>query len=460
MANGLPSLCHTTGNETWSGEKEFTSPISVARSGWDSIKIKNTSIDIASAGAWNVITGLSFYAINDGTEMNIARYTIATDGDGNPRTVIQMRRMVDGEVKYGEINLKVLSNGTSFASAPTTPSDATSNEIVTANWYRMKNLTSLNLGDATHKFKKLAKATISGSWQHIITTIEAHKYHNTIVTGNGSGLLRISLSTDGSGVIGSVGARWLENDQNLEQFHVLYDSDTVEIWMYNTDSAVLHQYDYWLLRLRECFSRVGTDRKSMWDFTSEFADALPEGMTEVEIASPITVTPSDSADNSKKIANTAWVNTASMVVHTVNAESICGLKTFKDPIHLVNDSVSYTQSQDASTWTYLRGVEFRDKASERMGEIRSVRYTNTVGVLVNSTEIIARGKDNIDTLLAIVTADDGQKYAYCPSTPSNATNNIIATADWVNNKLAGKVTISTSAPTPTDGNDGDIWIQY
>ena len=169
-------------------------------------------------------------------------------------------------------------------------------------------------------------------------------------------------------------------------------------------------------------------------------------------------TPSSASDNSAKIATTAWVNTASCVVHTYNAESILGLKTFKEPIRLVNDSVSYTQSQDASTWTYLRGIEFRDKASERMGEIRSVRYTITAGVLVNSTEIIARGKDNIDTLLAVVTADDGSKYAYCPSTPSNATGNQIVTADWAYDKFQRKITYGTGDP-PSGGQAGDIYIK-
>lgn len=132
-------------------------------------------------------------------------------------------------------------------------------------------------------------------------------------------------------------------------------------------------------------------------------------------------TPTSKTDNSLKIATTAWVNQANFLVHTTGNETISGAKIFSS-----SPSIS-------SGWLW-----FKNSENQNVGGINS-SSGNTYMRCYNSTTG-ERADLNVRCL------DDGTKYGTAPSTPSDAGVGVIATADWVNNKLAqkSKVTAVTS----------------
>lgn len=138
MANKLPSLVHTSDNEQINGQKTFTSKPIVRKNGYGSMDFFNTNANPDTVGNWALMHEIGFYGTDGTNDLKLGGYYISTNGDGDPRTVIQTRRMVDGEAKIGEITIRVLPNGTSLATAPTPPTNANYNEIATAKWVNDK----------------------------------------------------------------------------------------------------------------------------------------------------------------------------------------------------------------------------------------------------------------------------------------------------------------------------------
>lgn len=128
-------VVHKSRAEIINGAKTFTSPLNV-QGGYTIANFFNKNKNITSMGAWETIHAMCFYGTDGTDDVQTGSYIISTDGSGNPRTVIQTRRLVDGVSKIGELTLVVKSDGNSFATAPTPPSTATSNEIATAGWVR------------------------------------------------------------------------------------------------------------------------------------------------------------------------------------------------------------------------------------------------------------------------------------------------------------------------------------
>ena len=128
MANSLPSLMHTTGNETINGNKTFTNLLTrVGTDPWfvvQNLKFTNGALPSAECG-WDIQ-----FTDKNNTQMGGLRHVQSSNGGGN--TYLFTRNYNSSGV--ATLQLKVDANGTSYSLAPTTPSTATSNEIATANW--------------------------------------------------------------------------------------------------------------------------------------------------------------------------------------------------------------------------------------------------------------------------------------------------------------------------------------
>ena len=128
MANSLPSLVHSTGNETINGAKLFTSrPINK--------KSSDVGMEMISEG-FNRDTTYTSY-------VRPVQF-ICRDMDGDITFILQQyaesnnRRGLDlsmYDANGSKVTLALKSDGTKiYATAPTTPLNATSNEIATADW--------------------------------------------------------------------------------------------------------------------------------------------------------------------------------------------------------------------------------------------------------------------------------------------------------------------------------------
>ena len=115
MVNSLPSLVHTTGNETISGVKTFTSTVNI--NGGDG--------SLEMTGRWPYI---DLHRDNRADLDYTAR--IWNDLDG--RLVFTVKNVATNL----ETDITILSTSDSkrYVTIPTTPNDAVANEITTANW--------------------------------------------------------------------------------------------------------------------------------------------------------------------------------------------------------------------------------------------------------------------------------------------------------------------------------------
>lgn len=128
MANSLPSLVHTTGNETIAGLKTFTSRIVEQKSSDMGIEMLSTSFD-RSATYTSYQRPVQFIARDKNGDSVMLLQTYA---ESNNRRGLDLM-MYDMGGKHCELSLK--SDGSiRYATAPTTPSGATGTEIATANW--------------------------------------------------------------------------------------------------------------------------------------------------------------------------------------------------------------------------------------------------------------------------------------------------------------------------------------
>ena len=128
MANSLPSLVHTTGNEAISGTKTFTSRIVEQKSSDMGMEMLSTSFD-RSATFTSYQRPVQFIAKD---KNNNSVLLLQTYAESNNRRGLDLT-MYDGGGNAATLALK--SDGTKiYATAPTTPSSASGSEIATADW--------------------------------------------------------------------------------------------------------------------------------------------------------------------------------------------------------------------------------------------------------------------------------------------------------------------------------------
>lgn len=172
-------------------------------------------------------------------------------------------------------------------------------------------------------------------------------------------------------------------------------------------------------------------------------------------------TPSDASDNSTKVATTAWVNTASCVVHTTGGESIAGVKTFTNDMWLyMSNPKIFTRdtngdfSKAPSETTTPFYIQCYDKNGLGYGNILSM-YHDTSDNLTFNFGVDAR---HWKSGLQVVSSRSGNVYATAPTTPTGAIGSEIVTANWSLSKFQRKITYGTGDP-PSGGQAGDIYIK-
>lgn len=151
------------------------------------------------------------------------------------------------------------------------------------------------------------------------------------------------------------------------------------------------------------------------------------------------VTPSDKADNSTKIATTGWVNQSDFLVHRYGNEVVAGEKKFTSKLY-ANGNLDMWSSLvigTAPSSTLKKTIAIKDSAGAWYGEISSaVDKYGTTAVFLRTRKW--NSSENTFADLGVNLLSDGTKYAVAPTTPTDATGNQIATADWSIGKFVKK----------------------
>lgn len=128
MANSLPSLVHTTGNETINGSKTFASRIVEQKNSDMGVEMLSTSFD-RNVTITSYQRPVQFIARDKNGESVMLLQTYA---ESNNRRGLDL---VLYDMNGNQSTLSLKSDGSKrYATSPTTPLNATSNEIATADW--------------------------------------------------------------------------------------------------------------------------------------------------------------------------------------------------------------------------------------------------------------------------------------------------------------------------------------
>lgn len=144
-------------------------------------------------------------------------------------------------------------------------------------------------------------------------------------------------------------------------------------------------------------------------------------------------------DNSDKILTIKMANSLPSLVHTTGNETVAGTKTFSNAplvtggrIRCLNTNLP---SQSAPTsYQFNQGIIFEDSASKEVGAVfHQVGKNSTTG----ETHItaVSNGPNRFEARITVFAKDNKTGYAVAPTTPTDATSNEIATADWVLDKI-------------------------
>ena len=190
-----------------------------------------------------------------------------------------------------------------------------------------------------------------------------------------------------------------------------------------------------------------------------------------------TNTVTNPASNNTSIATTAWVNSASTVVHTSGNETIAGTKTFTAtptvkgtwPLLIMRDTDAEI-GVAPSAWRRSGGITVQDKNSNEIG-LFDTQHHNTGSITSSVAAMNSDSEGNtVTSRISVIAQTNGVAYATAPATRSTGYGSTdIATAGWVDTKLAALETkinetrnyiISDTEPTSEDGEDGDIWFVY
>ena len=192
--NMAPTVVHTTGNETIAGVKTFSNPAITTQ--YTGFHVKNANLTKGNgANSSNVNMFMGFHDKND-TGVNLSynlgglRYTVPVGTSEKPANVfVELSNQY-----YRDVYLRLYDNGIKcYATAPSTPTNANSNEIATADWVNSK-LSSKN------------KKTEFTSWAELEALIKAGKRGDSFnLTMDFTGLTAISGATSSSATVHAFG---------------------------------------------------------------------------------------------------------------------------------------------------------------------------------------------------------------------------------------------------------------
>ena len=391
MANGLPSLVHTSGDETVAGEKTFLNYARfLAR---PIIKVSGNAMEIHH-------TGMD-YSTSNSAESFIHFYDKSGTQTARIGVINGASKSVSINQKWNNVwyDLGIKFDGTNgFGYAPTTPTNATSTEIVTANW---------TIGKFVQKSGDTMTGTLKFDKRGIQIDYDTTDGTPIQINNTKNGNMSIGFSTNG---LRTSLIRSNESDTNK----------VISLFVFGSEGG---------------FSNYGVLTCNYIKATNEFYANAPSFRIGTN-------------DNSNKILTIAMANKLPSLVHTSDDEMIQGVKSFSNPVITTQytgfhvKSANLTKGNGANSFNVNMYMGFHDKNDTGVNlsyNLGGLRYTVPVGTSENPANVFVELSNQYyrDTYLRLY--DDGKKrYATAPTTPTNAILNEIATANWVNNKVGAK----------------------
>lgn len=408
------SVVHTTGNEEISGTKTFTGIHNVAAN-WSSLNLKSSILrqdsTFPSSTVQSNISLVGMAKDEDGNDTDSTIWMLVTNqtttGLKNISFTTNFKRENDS-ADYWKYPLKIeeQDDHSLIVRTVATKSDATSNEIATAGW-------------AHSKFVNIAGSTMTGNLvieKSAPRLVLKHNAHD------------LASATEAYVDLSKIQILDKENHGMCE---LRYDRDLT--------------YSRFFISVAE--SNNGTIASKRFDFIH---NAGAKGLLKLP-DSP------DANQNSLYVATTAWVHSASCVVHRTGNETIAGVKTFQERPSVTRalnsgyicKSTSFDISATHTAWVRPFQIASYDKNDKYITLYQAIANADNSR---HMTIALYDSNGEHSDLMIIIDETNKTSYATAPTPPATSVNNEIVTAEWFRNR----VTVSMSAPT--GGVDGDIWL--
>ena len=421
MANSLPSLVHTTQNESISGVKRFTSiPIFPQQ-----ITLVSSQSDASVyPSTWRIQSQIS---IRDSTAESREIGLVRMDEDStSKRLLLNNMAIVNGTTVNSTIMAIVKNTGVAYATAPSTPSVATSNEIATANW---------SLGNFVKKTGDTMTGTLTlqqGGWNNLTFK---HTVYDVLNPSGGD-----------------------ERTLNICAYDVNTQLTTSLTTSNNTDYVRTYLASYG-------YKSDGTRVSSAIDIY-----ANRDGTAYV-----LAPTPSNKADNSRKIATTSWISSADVICRTVGNQTIGGDKTYSGKIISTRGgecalfkfgNIKQGSTNENRVNNYIGAQAFYKTDDDGndvytpIWQFETIQETTGLRTIRLSTNFHgATSTSSWTRPLIISEQSDGSIKVESIKTPDASTGNEIATANWVIAKnTALQTNIDTKVSKSGDTMTGELRI--
>lgn len=442
------TVVRTSGNQTVAGVKTFTDSPIIKTTGstmraYLSISTESLTGGTPPAASSEYDMGMRFID-NAGAVLGMYKFKYTDTGDN--AVYMQVSSPVSGDKDTSSITLQYPASGDPYASAPTTPAAASSNEIVTVNYLKGANSGVVHTTGAE---------TISGVKTFTSGTVFAP---DVAIAGKGTADypdLDIQLTDVTRGTIPA---------SDLSAGISFYDSKNT-----NSGNAGLGSIRYGY----NVDNAVSQITMMVQDF-ADSSDGTPARNAVLSLRCPdttgypyATAPTTPASANSNEIVTVNYLKGAnSGVVHTTGNETIDGDKTFRNMVFLYQDlqisgdsGVDSTPEIDllfAKNWNAGEapsvnrsgGITVHQGPTNSDRSISNLIFNYTTGGEASVSLRTRRVVDTDNTFyeLKVVAPQSGDAYATAPSTRTTPDDNEIITFDFLENYVTENADNSVYLP--------------
>ena len=438
--NTASTVVHKTGNETIAGTKTFTSPITDPRNKTSLFTTPNSASD-SSAKPYYKVVSFSAVGAYHGSELILRvsnPYTAdSTMKDANTiRLGLKVLNLASTSGAVSSLTLKILPGGL--------PSKYLSADCFKVFYNTTTKIVELWYSQATQQISYLTSIEeIGGRGSKYFSSLSmpATPTGTAALPSTSDGWTQVDCTygdlslTDASLNISGKGAMVTLNDARYANADTVTSTMVQSIFYTDKDGLNTGAIEH---------NRYADGRNTLkFNVRSPSGSWMSQPMyvTKSNTAEYITgPTPSAKNDNSTKIATTAWVNTASTVVHKTGNETIAGVKTFTSP------TVVKQTANTAYAYRVASLITSRDTAPTANQSIDMMRVEDGSGLLCAGMGLDYKTTNVRDIHLTLrhkganifmgLTSNGTDIWGYAPTPLSSAKGTEIATAKWVNDKLS------------------------
>lgn len=402
---------------TTNSQQNITALKILETSSGNSIHFKDTRFERAKAPSADIFNTVNF---TDKNNANLGYMQICQRKDSNNALYISANRDKNGQSDGIALGLILPRDTTKagYATAPSTPSSATANEIATAKFVNDK-ISAVTTGYVTTNTEQ----TITGK--------------KTLSTNSKNNVIKLKI-TDVDNTVTPTSNLW---------------TNAIVACDKNTKGMGALQF----VKTSGGNTQVGIQATNQNSNGYDVSNSIAINMNNEGVATTYAPKPSASS-NDNNIATTSWVNDKvnpikNNYVTTNTQQDISGNKIFTqkgEPFCIKDARFDNTKTPTAQIFN---SIVLRDKNDKDVGMLQFEHNPSDHHLVRISAIAQNTNGSNIYAPLSVSIKSNGTTKTECPTPASNSNDNSIATTAWINTKIsANQANVPTGAIIPFAGS--------